>query len=149
MRKLIALCAITLAFSTIGFSQDQDTAYRNTLQEMFEVSGSEETYKAAITQIMDMFKQQYARVEAEQWNQLEQEFLNRSIDELVELLVPVYQKYLTQEDLEEIIAFYKTPVGKKFALRNPAIMQESMQVGQQWGMKIGQELQQKLEEEGN
>jgi len=149
MRKLIILCTITLAFSTIGFSQNEDATYRNTLQEMFEVSGSEETYKAAITQIMGMFKQQYANVEAEQWNQLEQEFLSRSIDELVELLVPVYQKYLTQEDLKEIIAFYETPVGKKFALHNPAIVQESMQVGQQWGMKIGQELQQKLEEEGN
>jgi hypothetical protein len=49
---------------------------------------------------------------------------------------------------EKIIEFYQTPVGKKYAEKTPLIMQESMQVGQQWGMKIGQEFQNKLQEQG-
>jgi hypothetical protein len=35
-------------------------------------------------------------------------------------------------------------VGKKFAKNNPAITQESMKIGQEWGMKIAQELKNKL-----
>jgi len=149
MQKLIAVLAFMLLFGSISFGQTADDAYHQTLEKMFEVSGSEETYKAAITQVMGMFREQYPEVNAKEWDELEAEFMKRSINELVVLLVPVYQKYLTQEDLEAIIEFYKTPVGKKFALHNPAIMQESMQIGQQWGMQIGQELQQRLQKEGN
>ena len=30
-----------------------------------------------------------------------------------ELLIPIYQKYLTQNDMDELIKFYETPTGKK------------------------------------
>ena len=76
------------------------------------------------------------------------EFLNTSLDDLVEMLVPVYSKYMTQGDLEKLIEFYQTPVGKKYAKSTPMITQESMQVGQQWGMKIGQEFEKKMKEKG-
>ena len=65
------------------------------------------------------------------------------------MLASVYQKYMTQVDLEEMIIFYQTPVGKKYAKNLSMIMQESMEVGQQWGMKIGQEIAYKLKEKGN
>ena len=55
---------------------------------------------------------------------------------------------MTLEDLKEIIRFYQTPVGQKFAKSTPLIMQESMQIGQQWGMKLGLEITKKLEEKG-
>ena len=54
----------------------------------------------------------------------------------------------TKEDLEEFIKFYQTPVGKKFAKNTPFIMQESMQIGQQWGMKIGENFKNKMKEKG-
>ncbi|MEC8831971.1 MAG: DUF2059 domain-containing protein [Bacteroidota bacterium] len=47
-----------------------------------------------------------------------------------------------------MIQFFETPVGKKYAASTPLILQESMQVGQQWGMKIGQDFQRKLQEKG-
>ena len=64
------------------------------------------------------------------------------------MLVPVYLKYMTKEDLEEMIKFYQTPVGSKFAKSTPLIMQESMQVGQKWGMKIGEDFKKKMKEKG-
>ena len=104
-------------------------------------------YKSAINQMFVMFKSQ-KDVPAEVWNDLEKEFLNTSMNELVEMLAPVYAKHLTKKDLEDLIQFYNTPVGKKFAQKSPFIMQESMQVGQQWGMKIGNDFQTKLKEKG-
>jgi uncharacterized protein len=64
------------------------------------------------------------------------------------MLVPVYSKYLTKEDLEEMIKFYETPVGKKFAENTPKIMRESMQIGQEWGMRIGEKFEKKIRERG-
>ena len=138
-----------LFFITFGLSFGQtDTEFKAKLKSMFEVSGSEETYQTVIKQMISMYKQQFNNVPEETWDDLEKEFLKTSMDDLVDMLVPVYSRHLTLDDIQKIIEFYQTPVGKKYAEKTPLIMQESMQVGQQWGMKIGQEFQEKLQEEG-
>ena len=140
---------IALFLITFGLSIGQaDTEFKAKLKNMFEVSGSEETYQTVIKQIISMYKEQFSDVPEETWNDLQKEFLKTSIDDLVDMLVPVYSRHLTLDDLQKIIEFYQTPVGKKYAEKTPLIMQESMQIGQQWGMKIGQEFQNKLQEQG-
>lgn len=144
MKKIIFLTA-SLFVATLTLSA-QSSDYSKKLNEMFVVSGSEESYKAAITQMLTIFKQQSPETGEDTWKELEVEFMKSSISDLTEMLVPVYQKYLTLEDLEGMIAFYKTPVGQKYARTTPLIMQESMQIGAEWGQKIGENLQKKLEE---
>lgn len=147
MKKLLTLFAFIALFNFTGYSQT-GTEYETTLKTMFEVSGSEQTYQAAIKQIFKTYKQQYSNIDNETWNDLEKEFSKASLDDLTTMLVPVYKKYLTQEDLKELIKFYQTPVGKKFAKNTPFIMEESMQVGQQWGMQVGQDFKEKLSAKG-
>ena len=147
MKKCTAL--VLFSFLCIGLctAQVSDT-YSPTLKQMFEVSGTENVYKTAITQVFSMFKQKYTDVGTEVWSELEAEFMQASLDDLVEMLVPVYSKHLTEEDLQAVIEFYSTPTGKKFAEKTPLITQESMQIGQEWGMKIGEEFVKKMEERG-
>ncbi len=64
-----------------------------------------------------------------------------SHDELIDLLVPIYTKYLSKSDVEGLIAFYKTPVGKKMAAVTPAISADSALAGQQWAASLGGGLQ--------
>lgn len=113
-----------------------------------EVSGSEATYKAAISQMVTMFKQQKSSVPNEFWNEFEQAATKNVSEDLLNMLLPVYQRHLSETEIKDIIKFYQSPAGKKFAEKSPLIMQESMQIGQQWGMKIGQELEKKLKEKG-
>jgi hypothetical protein len=146
MKKLIII--ISILTIPLGETFAQADSYKVTLKKMLEVAGSEASFKAAIKQMFDMFKQQKADVPDSFWDEAEKEFSQTSMDELVGMLSPVYQKYMTEEDLKKIIEFYQTPVGKKYAEKTPLIMQESMQVGQQWGMKIGQRVQERLKEKG-
>jgi uncharacterized protein len=146
MTKNLKIIALALVLSISSFGQTNEE-YLNTLKRMFEVSGTEESYQAATKQMFSIFKQQFS-VGTEIWNELEEEFTKTSIDDLTEMLVPVYKKYMTKEDLEELIKFYETPVGRKFAEYTPMIMQESMQIGQQWGLKIGQDFERKMMERG-
>ncbi len=101
-----------------------------------------------VGQVFQMLKQQKPNVKAEVWQELKNELLQTMMDDLVTKLIPVYSKHLTQKDLEGLISFYETPVGKKYAESTPLIMQESIMVGQQWGMQIGQKLVAKLKEKG-
>ena len=69
-----------------------------------------------------------------------------------EVIYPIYHKYLTIEDIKALIAFYKTPVGKKTITVLPQLTQESMHAGQVWGQSLGPIIQKRLakrfEEEG-
>ncbi|MCF0051940.1 DUF2059 domain-containing protein [Dyadobacter sp. LJ53] len=147
MRKFT--CTMMFILTFVAFSNAQgNPEYKAKLKKMFEVSGSEKSYKVAIEQMFTMFKQQKTTVPDSIWQQFQGEFLKTSLDDLVNMLEPVYSKSLSQDDLQQLIAFYQTPIGVKYAAKTPAIMQESMQVGQQWGMKIANEFQEKLKTKG-
>lgn len=147
MKKHISTLALSLLFSAFSFAQT-DADYAVSLKKMFKASGTEESYQAAIKQMFAMFKEQSPNVKASIWDEFENEFLHTSINELVEMLAPVYKKYMTIEDIEAMIKFYETPVGQKYAKSTPLIMRESMEIGQQWGARIGEEVGHKLKERG-
>lgn len=147
MRKLFLTFSLVILCITATQAQSND-AYSNELKKMFELSGSEETYKAVITQMMGMIKMQYSQIPADVMKELEKEFLNTSMSDLAKELTPVYKKHLSLEDLKGLIAFYETPLGKKYAQKTPAIMQESMAVGQRWGMSIGTKFAEQLKAKG-
>ena len=145
--KKVSTFFVLLFICGHSFAQS-NTSYSATLKKMLQVAGAEATFSVAIKQMIGMFKEQKSEVPDSVWNALEAEFANTSMDELVTMLVPVYEKHLSEKDLQEMIAFYQTPVGKKYAEKSPFIMQESMQVGQQWGMKIGAAFDEKLRAQG-
>jgi uncharacterized protein len=62
----------------------------------------------------------------------------------IEMMYPVYNKHFTHEDIKQLIQFYSSPLGKKLIETSPALMQDSMQAGTQWGAGIGASIEQKV-----
>ena len=58
---------------------------------------------------------------------------------MVDLAIPVYDKYLSDADVKGMIEFYSTPLGKKVVQVIPQLMSESGERGRQWGERIGRE----------
>lgn len=50
------------------------------------------------------------------------------VPEMLDDMVPTYQKHLTHGDIQAVLAFYKSPVGQKLLSEQPAMTQEAMQV---------------------
>jgi hypothetical protein len=50
-------------------------------------------------------------------------------ERMVEGLVPVYERYLTAEDVKALIAFYESPAGRKLVAVQPLLIRESGAVG--------------------
>jgi len=65
--------------------------------------------------------------------------LKRSGDQLVELIVPVYDKYYSDDEIKQMIQFYQTPLGQKMLSVLPKISAESQEAGQKWGEELGRE----------
>jgi len=68
------------------------------------------------------------------------------IDELIESIIPIYAKYFTHEDIKGLVKFWQSPLGQRFIEAQPQVMMDSMQVGQQWGMKLGQKVMRRIQE---
>jgi hypothetical protein len=67
--------------------------------------------------------------------------------EMIEMIVPLYDKYYSLEDLRAVNDFYSSPAGQRVLSTLPQIMQESMAIGQQWGAKIGRQAVEELQAE--
>ena len=63
----------------------------------------------------------------------------RQPDELANLVVPIYDKYYSDEDIRGLIQLYQTPLGKKMLSTLPQVMAESQAAGTKWGEQIGRE----------
>ncbi|MBP6343161.1 MAG: DUF2059 domain-containing protein [Candidatus Omnitrophica bacterium] len=51
-----------------------------------------------------------------------------NVDEIIDNIVPLYDKYFTQQELETYVDFYTSPQGQKFLTTIPMIMKESVDV---------------------
>lgn len=60
------------------------------------------------------------------------------------MFIKNYRRVFTQAEIEELIAFYQTSLGKKFIDKSPEltinIMQDSQKIGEYIGFKVGKEL---------
>jgi uncharacterized protein len=66
-------------------------------------------------------------------------------DDLIEAMVPIYQRHLTKSDLDAIVAFYDSPAGKKLLQEQPAMMSEGMQADQDIMLQKMGELSKRLD----
>lgn len=48
------------------------------------------------------------------------------LDEVLRQLVPVYEQYFSEKDLQDLIAFYESDVGRKLLKTAPLILKDSM-----------------------
>ena len=138
MKKLLLSVCLgsSLIVSSVAFSQ---TASEQSIKQLIVETGAAEMGTMVFDQLLGQLKQ--AGATDAQIAEVKKEF---NVDQLVDLLVPVYQKQFTEEDVKAFLEFYNSPAGKKLISKQPEIMQESMIIGQQWGMGIAQKIQEIL-----
>ena len=63
-----------------------------------------------------------------------------------ELMVHLYHKHFTATDIQQLLSFYGTDIGKKMIAVTPALTKESFEVGAQWGQVLAPLIQQRVKE---
>ncbi|QBG48628.1 DUF2059 domain-containing protein [Verrucomicrobia bacterium S94] len=139
MKKLIALLALTTCI-TNGFADAE--SHKAAAEELISMVAPKEMF-------MESFNSVFA-AQVDQFRQmgLDQEKIDKIIvaskefgsavandPELTARMITIYQGAFSETELKELIAFYKTPIGKKTLEELPRLMQEGAMVGQQVAMK--------------
>ena len=144
--KQFATAAAILAASLLcspGRAQSHpDASKQADIQKLMNLTGAANLGVQAADQMIASMRGAMATVPDKFWTEFRKEI---NADELVNLIIPVYDKHLTPAELKELIKFYETPVGKKMIAVMPAITAESMQIGQQWGMEVARRARAKLD----
>lgn len=84
--------------------------------ELIDASGTKET----MTQMFDQIKEQAPADQVEILKKV------LDINEIISRLIPIYDKYFSDAELQELIAFYKGTTGQKLIEVMPLIMEDSM-----------------------
>ena len=149
---LLGLFGLIVAAS-VGTAQAPDRARHEAAKEMMVHSGAVKQFDEAIPLIFEQMSRSFmtvvpdkAKEIREVFDQLVPRFLQRK-GELIDQIAALYAVELTLEEINAIIAFYKSPVGLKFASVQPKIVRQSMILGQRWGERIGAELEQQARQE--
>lgn len=124
----------------------QDTGKIDDIKKLLELTGSGKMGKQVMDAMLPSLKAMAPDVDAKFWDDFMAEV---HPEELMDLVVPIYDKYYTHDEIRELIAFYESPLGKKMVDRMPAIMQESMAAGQAWGRELAQKVIDKLDSDRN
>lgn len=128
--------------------KSQSPEYINKIEEFLILSGAIESVESSIDYIYDEYKKQLPSVPNSFW----MEFNKKRRDDLKKMFVtkmaPVYYKYLTLEEIDFVIKFYKTEIGKKFAKLTNTLMEEGAKAGEEWGNYISEQINLELQKSG-
>ena len=67
------------------------------------------------------------------------EAFNARVNEMIVLGAAIYARNFSVDELRELTAFYRSPLGQKVQQKLPTVMQESMAMGARFGQEISRE----------
>ena len=119
MKKLFIITLLIFSMSIAGFSAE--TAKQKKIKELFQVMDIQATVNEMSQMMlndktnMQLSKNQKAVLQKE---------IKLMMDYTLNKQAELYDKYFTEQEIAEILNFYKTPAGKKVIEETPKIAKE-------------------------
>jgi hypothetical protein len=88
-----------------------------------------------------------ADFEARMGKMMDDMFKNFPTEDLLQAMIPAYQKHLTKGDVDALTAFYSTPTGQKILKEMPAMTAEAMQASSGVIQKMMAQAQERVQSE--
>jgi hypothetical protein len=144
MKKII-IAFLICGLSISAFSQTTNNSKIEKIKNLLEMTGSGKLGVQVANNMISVYQKSYNMVDKKFWDDFIKEI---KAEDLVNLIIPIYDKYYTEDDIDQLTSFYNTPTGKKMIETLPIVTQESMTAGQAWGKLIGEKVIQQLTEKG-
>jgi len=128
MRIYLAVAILSVSLATSSAHADA-TSHRKAVLELFQLMDMNNMLKSSIDVSLQAQIQANPAVGRYE-KQLRAFFVKyMSWESLKEQFADLYQKAFSEAELKELVAFYRTPIGKKTLHELPALMQQGAQIG--------------------
>ena len=144
--RAAVLAFACLAFGASAHAQQPTPGALAAAKELLQIKGSTAMFDPLVPGIVETVKNNYLQTNTslvkdlnEVAVQLRTEFAPRRA-EIVDEVAVLYARRFSEQELKDVLAFYKTPVGKKFVTEEPLVIDESLQRAQAWSQKLSEEV---------
>lgn len=134
MKNLIAVLTVLIITSASGVSAAPAT--KASVEKMFDIMGVSVQMKGGFESMMPVIDQQAAQLqlssaETEQLRNIYREWFEVDLDHevITRNFVDLYASRFTEEEVQELIEFYQSPVGQKYLKLAPQLMKAGAQIG--------------------
>jgi uncharacterized protein len=153
--RLGMLAIALVSFNSIAHAQQHraTAAGMATAKEIVALTGATTLFNPLIAGVIEqakgLFLQQNPAL-AKDINEVAANLRTQLQPRFVEIANEVAREYATRftdKELTELLAFYKTPVGKKLIVQQPLIADASLRFAQDWANKLSEEVMNKMRAE--
>lgn len=121
-----------------------DQAKRADIRKLLKLMGSARMGVQATEQLVRTYQIALPQVPPSFWRQLSAQITE---DALIELIVPIYDRHLSHDDVRALLTFYASPAGQRFLKAMPEIQHDSHVAGQRWGVQLTRQIEEQVKKQ--
>lgn len=137
-----------LIASAPSCAQEKMSVREQKAVELMEVMGGDKMFdKVLVATMAQAFETQKRKLDKEDYVKFERyaEAARSATSDLApdftKRIAMVYAKHFTADEMDELIAFYSSPIGKKMTKKLPELSADSIEIGMELGEKIVERLE--------
>lgn len=142
-----AVAAVLLAFCNYGFAQQKPSAAAiETAKEIVTIKGGDNMFGPLIPNIVEQAKSMFEQQNPNLGKDLAtvaaklRTDLGPRMSEINNEIAKSYAAHFTESELKEMIAFYKSPVGRKMITEEPKALAQAVNFAQNWAQTFSEEV---------
>jgi hypothetical protein len=149
----VAVVLVTSTPATYAQQSNPSPASLLVARELISVTGATALFNPLIAGVVEQAKLLYLQQNPALTNDLNdiankmRKDLQPRFSELTSEIAKLYATHFTEQELKDILAFYKSPAGKKLLQQQPIVIDASMNFAQTWANKLSEEVTVQMRDE--
>lgn len=149
----VIVSAMGLLSGVASAQQQPSAAAIAAARQLLELKGAFALYTDAVPKLIDQVKVHLVETNLNYQKDLNEIGTKMSQDlkgrdsEMGDEMARIYATTFTEQELKDMLAFYKSPVGQKMQAQEPKAINASLQYMQNWSQRFGDEVDGKFREE--
>lgn len=145
-RGAIAGAVLACAVPAAALAQEPTASAVASARELVVIRGGASMFDTVVMGVLEQGKALFLQTNpalSKDLNEVSNKLradLNEKRAELVTEVARIYAQRFTEQEIKDAIAFYKTPLGKKFVTEEPVIIDQSFARIQQWANRLSEDV---------
>jgi len=149
MLGVLAICLLAAATPLPAEAQDGKLEKAREVFRVMQADGiMDQMLDAVFAQMGAMMQQSHPELPQEALTIVREEIsasLREALPALIDQMAVVYEQVFTDDELDAMLTFYRSPAGQSMVAKMPQVMGKSVQFSQTWAMGAFQDLPQRIE----
>jgi uncharacterized protein len=152
--RACVLVILTASLAYAGQQRKVSAVQEADIRQLLQLTGTTDAVAGQMGQMAEQLKPlvENSLPPGERRHEIAEAFTKRfraraNSEALTKLMIPIYAKYLTDDDVKSLIRFYESPAGQRLLKVMPQMMKESGEAGREWGTNLATEIVEEMAKE--